>query len=30
MESLTLIRVISGALFVVVLAVLIVRRKKMA
>jgi len=30
MDSVTLIRVISGALFVVILAVLIVRRKKMA
>jgi hypothetical protein len=30
MDSTTLIRVISGVLFVVVLAVLVVRRKKMA
>ncbi len=30
MESVTLIRVISGVLFVVVLGVLVMRRKKMA
>ncbi len=30
MESVTLIRVISGVLFIVVLGVLVMRRKKMA
>jgi hypothetical protein len=30
MDSVTLIRIISGVLFVVILGVLVVRRKKMA
>jgi hypothetical protein len=30
MDTITLIRLISGALFVIILGVLIVRRKKMA
>ena len=30
MESVTLIRIISGVLFVVILGVLVMRRKKMA